>query len=112
VQKPKRGRPAGQFNYHKDCVLRFLQEFVATNDAPYEGTNEELASAIGTWDNESGRMGVSARQVARYLRKLQDETTADGKTRIEITLHRYKWPQGQYGTKRRIHVNDVKLVQI
>lgn len=112
VSKPKRGRPAGQFNYHKSCVLRFLQEYTATNDAPYEGTNDELSIAIGAWGNDAGRLGVSPRQVARYLRKLQDETTSDGKPRIEIALHRYKGPQGQYVTKRRIHVNEAQLVQI
>lgn len=110
--KPKRGRPAGQFNYHKSCVLRFLQEYVATNDAPFEGTNEELAAAIGSWGNDAGRIGVSPRQVARYLRKLQDEKTSEGKARIEITLHRHRALQGGFFTKRRIHVNEVQLVQI
>lgn len=110
--KPRRGRPAGQFNYHKDCVLRYLQEYIVKNDAPYEGTNDELAQAIGAWGNDAGRIGVSPRQVARYLRKLQDEITAEGKPRIEIVLHRHRALQGGYFTKRRIQVNEAKLVQI
>lgn len=103
----KRGRPAGQFDYHKHLVLQYLQTYTQKNGVPFEGTNEELSQAIGEW-GEHFRVGVSPRQIARYLRKLQEETLADGKTRIEIVLRRFKHANGGFGSRRLIHVNDLR----
>jgi len=103
----KRGRPAGQFDYHKLLVLQYLQNYSQTHGAAFEGTNEELAEAIGEW-GEHFRVGVSPRQVARYLRRLQEETTPDGKPRIEVALHRYKVANGSFGSRRVVHVNDLR----
>lgn len=108
---PKRGRPAGQFDYHKLCVLRYLQKVHAETGMPFEGTNEELASAIGEW-GDHWRVGVSARQVARYLRRLQEEKLQSGDWRIEISLFRYRTPSDGFATRRRIHVNDLKVIDI
>jgi len=103
----KRGRPAGQFDYHKLLVLQYLQNHTKTHGIPFEGTNEDLAEAIGEW-GEHFRVGVSARQIARYLRKLQEETAPDGKSRIEVALHRFKGANGTFGSRRVIHVNDLR----
>lgn len=111
AKKAKRGRPSGQFDYHKLVVLQYLQNYTNTHGVPFEGTNEELAQAIGEW-GEHWRVGVSARQIARYLRKLQEETTPDGKSRIEVVLRRFKHAGGGFGSRRLVHVNDLRDFKI
>lgn len=105
-KKSKRGRPSGQFDYHKHLILQYLQSYTQQNGVPFEGTNEELAQAIGEW-GEHFRVGVSPRQIARYLRKLQEEQH-DSKPRIEIVLRRFKHANGGFGSRRLIHVNDLR----
>lgn len=108
-QEKKRGRPRGQFEYHKAMVFQYLKEFTGKTGLPFEGTNDELAKAIGEW-GEHWRVGIGGRQLARYLRKLQEEQTTDGKPRIEVTLSRYKDVNGGFGSRRKIIVNDVAHV--
>jgi hypothetical protein len=106
-KKAKRGRPTGQFDYHKLMILKFLQAYTEKQGVPFEGTNDELAQVIGEW-GEHWRIGVSGRQMARYLRKLQEELTPEGKPRIEVAITRYKSVNGGFGSRRRIHVNDLR----
>jgi hypothetical protein len=112
-KKPKRGRPVGQFDYHKHVVLKYLQDYAKVQSRPFEGTNEDLAKAIGEW-GEHFRVGVSPRQVARYLRKLQEETLPDDdkKPRVEISLHRFRHSSGGFGTRRTIVVNDLREFKV
>lgn len=114
VAAPKRGRgrPSGQFDLHKLYVLRFLQEFtIQNNGEPYQGSNDDLCVAMGEWGKHF-RVGVSPRQVARYLQKLQNETTAEGKPRVEVVINRYKGITGAFCSKRSITVNDTKTVNL
>ena len=108
-----RGRPSGQFDYHKLCVLKYLQAYSAENDqAPFSGSNKELSESIGEW-GKTWRVSVSERQVARYLLKLQAETTSGGIPRIEIYVTRHKVPNKPIMySKRYIKVNDTRPLNI
>lgn len=109
LSKGHGGRPPGQFLYHKLCVLKYLQEYQATNGKPYEGGNDDLSMCMGEWGMQ-WRVGVSNRQVARYLSVLQSEKIPGTDTpRIEVSHKRFG---AKRGSRRMIVVNDLRPLNI
>jgi hypothetical protein len=97
-----RGRPKGQFDYNKLCVLKGLQEFSSVDRTPIRLSNDELCKFLQPW------LEASPRALARYLLALQSEGMGGGKVpRIEIYYRRVR-----SSFKRMIIVNDMNAINL
>lgn len=101
VPKKRRGRKGGEFELHKHKLYEYLRD---KHPKGYGGTNEDLSvvahDIFDIWGRHF-RIGVTSRQVARYLRSLETEGV------INIKTARHRMGDNQWCNRRIITVVGV-----